>query len=59
MNGEEIGVEQARKILGHLANDARDTGQITFLTYNGRRIAAIVPRHIAEQALNHNSQEKS
>ncbi len=48
----EIGINPARPKLGDLANDARDHGTLTWLTYYGRRIAAIVPVEIAEAALN-------
>lgn len=57
MDDQEVGIEHARKILGDLAMDARDEGRITFLTLYGRVVAAIVPRHIAEQALNQHKQE--
>jgi hypothetical protein len=43
MSSTEIGIEQARKVLGDLATRAQLTGQITYLTRNGRRVAAIVP----------------
>lgn len=39
----EIGIEQARKTLGDIANRAALAGQTTYLTRNGRRIAAVVP----------------
>ena len=39
----EIGIEQARKQIGDLADRARYAGQTTYLTRHGRRIAAIVP----------------
>jgi antitoxin (DNA-binding transcriptional repressor) of toxin-antitoxin stability system len=39
----EIGIEEARKSLGDIANRAALAGQITYLTRNGKRIAAIVP----------------
>lgn len=39
----EIGIEQARKTLGDIASKAQYAGQITYLTRNGRRVAAIVP----------------
>ena len=40
---DEFGIELARKTLGEIANRALFSGEITFLTRNGRRIAAIVP----------------
>lgn len=39
----EIGIEQARKSLGDIANRADIGGTITYLTRNGRRVAAVVP----------------
>lgn len=39
----DIGIEQARKNLGDLANRAQLAGDIAYLTRNGKRIAAIVP----------------
>lgn len=39
----EIGIEQARKSLGDIANRADLAGTITYLTRNGRRVAAVVP----------------
>jgi hypothetical protein len=42
-NVDEIGIHEARKILGPLANRAHLAGRITYLTRNGTRIAAIVP----------------
>jgi antitoxin (DNA-binding transcriptional repressor) of toxin-antitoxin stability system len=39
----EIGIEQARKSLGDIANRAAIAGTITYLTRNGRRVAAVVP----------------
>lgn len=38
-----MGIEKARAQLGPLANRAEIGGEITYLTRNGRRIAAIVP----------------
>ena len=47
----EIGLREARKELGPLADRARYTGEITYLTRNGERIAAIVPlNRIATEA---------
>ena len=45
----EIGIEQARKSLGDIANRAQLTGAITYLTRNGRRIAAVVPLELTMQ----------
>jgi hypothetical protein len=39
----ETGIEEARKVLGPLADDAALDGTITYLTRRGRRFAAIVP----------------
>jgi prevent-host-death family protein len=39
----EIGVEEARKKLGDLVDDAALDGAVTYLTRRGRRYAAIVP----------------
>jgi hypothetical protein len=39
----DTGIEQARKTLGEIANRAEFAREITFLTRNGRRIAAVVP----------------
>lgn len=48
----EIGIEQARAILGDLANRAHYSGQVTYITRHGRRIAAIAPlNHIKEPAM--------
>lgn len=44
----EIGIEQARKTLGDLLDRAYHHGVTTFLTRNGRRVAAIVPADRAE-----------
>jgi antitoxin (DNA-binding transcriptional repressor) of toxin-antitoxin stability system len=41
--GAEMGIEQARKILGDLVNRADIGGQVTHITRNGRRVAAIAP----------------
>lgn len=39
----EIGIEEARKSLGEIANRAELAGDITYLTRHGRAIAAVVP----------------
>ncbi|WP_460362715.1 hypothetical protein [Actinocorallia lasiicapitis] len=39
----EIGIKDARKVVGTLARDAGERDQITYLTYSGDRLAAIVP----------------
>lgn len=49
MSDREIGVEKARAKLGPLVDDAALDGQVTYLTKNGRRHAAIVPlAHLGE-----------
>lgn len=40
---QEIGIENARKTLGPIADRAHNQGQITYLTRNNQRIAAIIP----------------
>lgn len=40
---EEIGVEDARKILGTLVSKAAINGTTTYLTRRGVRVAAITP----------------
>lgn len=40
---QDVGIEQARKALGEIANRAALAGEVTYLTRNGRRIAAIAP----------------
>ncbi|MFC4117021.1 hypothetical protein [Nonomuraea zeae] len=46
----ELTVEEARARLGDVANRADQAGQITYLTRNGRRVAAIVPLHRTAEA---------
>lgn len=43
MSTNEIGIEQARKTLGDLADAAHHHGQTTILTRHGRALAAITP----------------
>src|SRR4051812_9729221 len=38
-----IGIEEARKTLGEIANRADLSGEVTYLTRHGRAIAAVVP----------------
>jgi len=40
---KEQGIEAARAKLGELANRAAYLGEVTYLTRNGRRVAAVVP----------------
>lgn len=54
MSDRETGVEEARKILGKLVDDAALDGTVTYLTHRGRRHAAIVPLdRIKETAVLH------
>ncbi|MEV5007268.1 type II toxin-antitoxin system prevent-host-death family antitoxin [Streptomyces sp. NPDC055692] len=46
----EIGVRQLRAGLSDVLNQAGVYGQITYVTSRGRRIAAIVPVPLAEEA---------
>ena len=48
---EDVGIESARSKLGEYANAARYTGQITYLTRNGQRIAAIAPVEVVSAGL--------
>lgn len=43
MSDRETGVEEARKVLGKLVDNAALDGMVTYLTRRGRRHAAIVP----------------
>jgi antitoxin (DNA-binding transcriptional repressor) of toxin-antitoxin stability system len=43
MTTRELGLREAREQLGPIANRANLAGEITYLTRNGKRIAAIVP----------------
>lgn len=50
MSANEIGIEQARKTLGDLADAAHHHSQTTVITRHGRAYAAIVPvNRIAEE----------
>jgi len=42
---QEIGLREARAILGDIAHAAATDQQVTYLTSHGRRIAAVVPAH--------------
>jgi prevent-host-death family protein len=46
----EVGIREARAILGDLVHEAAVNGHIAYLTNRGRRVAAVVPLAIAEQA---------
>ncbi|MFD8564971.1 type II toxin-antitoxin system Phd/YefM family antitoxin [Streptosporangium canum] len=41
--GQEIGLRQARTMLGELADRARYLDEVTYLTKNGTKVAAVVP----------------
>lgn len=46
---EEIGIEEARKNLGDIANRAYYAGQVTYITRRGQRVAAVVPTNRVSQ----------
>lgn len=50
MTQREIGVEEARKVLGNLVDDAALDGTTTYLTRRGRRFAAIVPLSLVKES---------
>jgi prevent-host-death family protein len=39
----EVGLREARAVLGDIARAAADEGQVTYLTSHGFRVAAVVP----------------
>jgi antitoxin (DNA-binding transcriptional repressor) of toxin-antitoxin stability system len=43
MSTQKIGIEAARPILGDLADQANEDGQVTILTRTGKPVAAITP----------------
>jgi prevent-host-death family protein len=47
---KEAGIRDAREEFADLVNEAAVRGTITYLTNRGRRVAAIVPLAIAENA---------
>lgn len=47
----EIGIEDARKTIGDIANRSHMQGQTTYLTRNGKRIAAVVPLDRTETSI--------
>lgn len=53
----EIGVKDLRGQLADVLNDTAVYGHITYVTSRGRRIAAIVPVPVADQAAAGTSQE--
>lgn len=50
-NQTEIGVANLREQLADVLNDTAVYGHITYVTSRGRRVAAIVPVPIADQAV--------
>ncbi|MEV7617523.1 type II toxin-antitoxin system Phd/YefM family antitoxin [Streptomyces sp. NPDC089799] len=40
---KEVGIEEARKILGDLVNEVRYSGADVILTRNGKPVARLVP----------------
>lgn len=40
---DEVGIREARAVLGDLAHDAVMRGTVVYLTNRGRRVAALVP----------------
>ncbi|MET8214667.1 type II toxin-antitoxin system prevent-host-death family antitoxin [Streptomyces hirsutus] len=52
MNEEptELSVADARRQFADILNSASARGRITYITSRGRRVAAVVPLHIAETA---------
>jgi len=48
----EVGLTEARHKIGTMVAQAEHAGRITFLTRNGRHVAAVVPLWVVEQALN-------
>lgn len=46
----ELSVADARRQFADVLNDASARGRITYITSRGRRVAAVVPLPIAEQA---------
>lgn len=46
----EIGVKELRSTLADVLNQTSVYGRITYVTNNGRRIAAIVPVPVADSA---------
>ncbi|MEU9014230.1 type II toxin-antitoxin system prevent-host-death family antitoxin [Streptomyces sp. NPDC048479] len=39
----DVGIEEARRTLGDIADRAHNDGQITYLTRHGRPLAAVIP----------------
>ncbi|MFI7448056.1 type II toxin-antitoxin system Phd/YefM family antitoxin [Nonomuraea sp. NPDC049714] len=49
MSENEIGLREGRAKFGDLVNRAEYSGQTTYVTRHGRRVAAIVPIHLIPQ----------
>ncbi|WP_289009378.1 type II toxin-antitoxin system prevent-host-death family antitoxin [uncultured Thermomonospora sp.] len=45
---QELSTRDVRANLAQVINDAAARGVVTFITSRGRRIAAVVPVHVAE-----------
>ena len=56
-NQTEIGVAHLREQLADILNNTAVYGNITYVTSRGRRVAAIVPVPVAEQAASATTQE--
>lgn len=56
-NESEIGVKDLRGQLADILNDTAVYGHITYVTSRGRRVAAIVPVPVADQAVTSASHE--
>jgi antitoxin (DNA-binding transcriptional repressor) of toxin-antitoxin stability system len=47
--GREVNITQARPQLPSLVHAAANEGEITYITINGRRLAAVVPADVAQR----------
>ena len=50
MESEEMSAAEARRQFADVLNTAAVRGRITYITNRGRKIAAVVPVHVAESA---------
>jgi prevent-host-death family protein len=50
MTEKEVTVRELRAHLADHLNEAGTRGEIIYVTSNGRRIAALVPLHVADSA---------
>lgn len=50
VEADELGAREARQQFAEVVN-AAIRGRVTFITSRGRRVAAVVPLHVAEQAV--------